>query len=93
MDALQNGVEWILIYVVFRGIVARWMGDEIRQFIIQPLLRFLYKWLGQPLLRYAQKKFHADYHAIWTHYVLRRKGYGHGRKLAECNDGGCATIG
>lgn len=34
-DTIFNGIEWLVVYVIIRGIFARWLSDKIRNHFIK----------------------------------------------------------
>jgi len=75
--------EFIVIYVIFRGIFSKWLGAKLVDYVFNPFGRFLKKRLI---------KTERDV-AIWMHYRNRalHKGHAHHDPIT-CRDGMCILI-
>lgn len=76
-------IEFILIYVIFRGIFSKWIAKKLVIYIFDPMGRFI----KHSLIRTERDV------AIWMHYKNKalHKGHNHHDPI-KCRDGKCIII-
>ena len=76
-------IDYIVIYVIFRGIFSKWLGNKLIDTVFAPLGKFMKKRLI---------KTERDV-AIWMHYKNKamNKGHNHDDPFI-CDDGKCILL-
>lgn len=75
--------EFIVIFVIFRGIFSKWLGSYFVKYFFSPISR----WIKRRLIKTERDV------AIWMHYRNKalHKGHQHHNPVT-CNEDGCIII-
>lgn len=83
MHYLQKALELFFIYIIVRGIIAPFIANGFKMFVLNPLLRLFAN-------HYIKTEREL---AIWLHYRNKALNKGHHHKhLGDCEDGKCRLI-